>query len=163
MHCLVFSQVSPRHFVQQSTRLRREHIVAVKNPPPSQTYRSPAETRDLIDNCSLVPLDIIWIINRYMLDIYADNTNNGWLCFSFLLSLFPLVKKSPGIIDIYQYSILIVAICNVKSVTWGVININAPQFYPHFKIQASTGINRLFPHKTPILTSIQFLMVRAWS
>ena len=32
MHCLEFSQVSPRHFVQQSTRLRREHIVAVKKP-----------------------------------------------------------------------------------------------------------------------------------
>ena len=32
MHCLVFSQVSPRHFVQQSTTLRREHIVAVKKP-----------------------------------------------------------------------------------------------------------------------------------
>ena len=77
MHCLVFSQVFPRHFVQQSTRLRREHIVAVKNPPPSQTYRSPAETQDLVDNCSLVPLDITWIINRYMLNSYADNTNNG--------------------------------------------------------------------------------------
>ena len=32
MHCLVFSQVFPRHFVQQSTTLRLEHIVAVKEP-----------------------------------------------------------------------------------------------------------------------------------
>ena len=109
MHCLVFSQVFPRHFVQQSTRLRREHIVAVKKPTTEPNLPLPRGDQRLVDNCSLVPLYIIWIINRYMLDIYADNTNNGWLCFSFLLSLFPLVKKSPGIIDIYQYSILIVA------------------------------------------------------
>lgn len=32
MHCLVFPQVSPRHFVQQSTRPGREHIAAVKKP-----------------------------------------------------------------------------------------------------------------------------------
>ena len=77
MHYLVFSQVSPRHFVQQSTTLRREHIAAAKKPTSEPNLPLPRGDQRLVDNCSLVPLDIIWIINRYMLDIYADNTNNG--------------------------------------------------------------------------------------